>query len=239
MDHLVLYLEHPDTTTPQGVLPGPGAVTMGCAALCTVGTEAMEVYGPGQEEDLRNRLLGAWKISGWDLHGRSLPWLFGLGSKPEAWWDCPVMRLFGAQVGLLNEQGESLLKDEAGWISDAPRATGARRRTINDLTNRLLLGLKLNQRDLTQQGAVHTARAKWALESVVLGTLRRRLNWLAKGRCTRLFADALAADKIIDGVNTALEAVAALRELLRFVDKYGYLIHGQTKEQILLAGEHD
>lgn len=184
MDHVVVDVEiqRGPEEFPEG-WEATDKLGVACACLYERRGDRFRVYGPGDVADLRARLLGADRISGYNI------WKFDF---PVIW----AVSRFDWDTSNVN----------------APAATALLPRT-DDLLRRIWLALGLEPQEFSE---LHKG---WGLDAVAGATLGRRKTghgadaprWFRDGDWARV-------------VDYCLNDVALERDLVAFVDRYGFVV---------------
>jgi DEAD/DEAH box helicase domain-containing protein len=179
MDHIVIDVEIQKTIqeVPNG-WDDTHLLGVSVAVIYEYSTDRYRIYGPNDIQPLRERLLKADKISGFNIWKFDFPVIFGLPGRERV----------------------EVLKDKT-----------------NDLLVRIWKSLGLNENQFT---SLHKG---WGLDVVCKGTFNRGKTgyggdapiWYQQGNWAKL-------------VDYCIDDVKLERDLTDFIDKYGFVVNGNT-----------
>ncbi len=198
MDHIVVDVEiqHTIEETPGG---WDATDKLGVAVACVweYNTQRMRVYGPDDVPALRDRLLAADRISGYNIFNFDFPVIYGINKKS---WLAGVI-------------AEDLLADDDRWqdLADLKRLLATK---TNDILRRIWIAQGFNP-DVWQPGMGGSKLDDIASATIgvkKIGNGADAPKWYQAGQIQRV-------------VNYCADDVAIERDLTDFVDRYGYVIH--------------
>lgn len=188
MDHIVVDVEIQKTIeeTPGG-WDATDKLGVAVAVVYEFQSDRFRIYGhtPDELASLRERLLGADKISGFNIWKFDFPVIFGLPGR---------------------ERVEQL------------------RPKTNDILVRIWRALKLNPDEFSK------LHAGWGLDVVVRGTLKAPGKIANGAQAPRWFQ----AGKWGPLVNYCVDDVTLERDLTAFIDRYGFVVNGNTGQVLRL-----
>lgn len=178
MDHIVVDVEIQKTIeeTPGG-WDSTHLLGVACAVVYEYQDDRFRIFGPDDLPALRDRLLRADRITGYNIWKFDLPVIFGLPGRERV-------------------------------TALAPKT--------DDLLMRIWSALGLNPHTFSD------AHKGWSLDAVALGTLR--VGKIGNGADAPRWYQAGQLHRVI---NYCADDVALERDLGRFMDTYGYVVHGR------------
>jgi DEAD/DEAH box helicase domain-containing protein len=181
IDHVVVDVEIQKTIeeTPGG-WNATDKLGVACACLWEYRGERMRVYGPDDVEVLRQRLVKADRISGYNIYRFDFPVIWGLPSR----------------------QRVEVLKPKT-----------------NDLLQRIWRSLGLDEESFSD---LHKG---WGLDVVAQGTLG--YGKIGNGANAPVWWQQGKRERVI---NYCADDVALERDLTDFIDKYGFVVNGRTRQ---------
>lgn len=198
MDHVVVDVEIQKTIEET---PGGWDATdkLGVAVACVweYTTARMRVYGPDDVEALRERLLRADRISGYNIFNFDFPVIWGIANPDWTNW-----QVAGDKPEIRNRVGGINLKATLGMKT-------------NDLLRRIWIaeGFDPDRWQSGMGGAKLDDIAGATLGVRKIGNGADAPKWYQAGQIQRV-------------VNYCADDVAIERDLADFVDRYGYVIKG-------------
>lgn len=206
-DHVVVDVEIAKTI--EQVEGGWNATDkLGVAVVCLweYRTQRMRIYGPGDVELLRERLLAADRISGYNILNFDFPVIWGVNKK--VWMD-------GSAIGSQNFTDEVMITTRLLKAKLLPKT--------NDLLRRIWEALGINPNN--GPGGIKGTK----LDDIAGATLK--MGKIGNGADAPVWYQAGNIQKV---ANYCADDVALERDLTDYVDRYGYVIHQGA--QLFLKG---
>jgi DEAD/DEAH box helicase domain-containing protein len=210
IDHVVVDVEIQKTIDET---PGGWDATdkLGVAVACVweYQTQRMRVYGPNDVPALRERLLKADRISGYNIFNFDFPVIWGISKSSWMNWSNIKSPLTDAEMKLVYQgtKGANLKAELSTKTNDLLRRIWQAQGFDPDVWRSSMGGAKLD--DIA--GAT--------IGSKKIGNGAEAPKWFQAGQIQRV-------------VNYCADDVAIERDLTDFVDHYGYVIH--RDEQLFL-----
>lgn len=189
MDHVVVDVEiQKDPKQVPGGWDATDLLGVACGVIYEFNEDRFRVYGPDDVTALKDRLMGADRISSFNGWKFDYPVIWGLSRKD---WSLRAQQPGSPQASL------------------NPRT--------DDMLVRIWRALGLDEREFTER------HQGWGLHYVALGTLGRGKT--AYGEDAPKWFQAGLWAKVVD---YCLADVALERDVVAFVDRFGYVVNGKT-----------